>query len=293
MSVSCPFCLNHQSNLSESRPRIIKYGTFRRSEDLTLQQRYRCLGCLKSFSTATLHPCYRQRRRSLNSQVFHLYVSGCSQRRIAKLLGCNPKTMVRKFLFLSEWAKFYFEQHRSLFQPSQEVEFDDLETFEHSKMKPLSVAMVVESKTRRILGFNVARMPAKGLLAARARKKYGKRGDERAFKRNNLFEGLKAHIDPSAKIKSDENPHYSRPIRKHFQACTHVIFKGRRGCVVGQGELKAGGYDPLFTLNHTFAMFRANMNRLFRRTWNTTKKPERLEKHIWLYCLYHNLILLQ
>jgi hypothetical protein len=200
--------------------------------------------------------------------------------------------MARKFLFLSKWAEVYFKKHRESFLPSSEVEFDDLETFEHSKMKPLSVAMFVESKTRRILGFNVAKMPAKGLLVRRALKKYGHRKDERADKRKDLFKDISEFIDPQATIKSDENPHYLKDVRKYFRKCHHKAYKGRRGCVVGQGELKAGGFDPLFSLNHTFAMFRANLNRLFRRTWNTTKKPERLEKHLWLYCLYHNLYLI-
>lgn len=292
MNKTCPFCIRTSPSGSGLGSRVIKHGTFRRFEDLTLQQRYRCLTCKKSFSSATLHPCYRQRRRQLNSQVFHLYVSGCSQRRIAKLVGCNPKTMVRKFLFLSTWAEVYFKKHRDSFLPSEEVEFDDLETFEHSKMKPLSVAMVIESKTRRILGFNVARMPAKGLLVKRALKKYGYRKDERAKKREELFKDVSLSIAANATIKSDENPHYPKQIKKHFRSCQHKAYKGRRGCVVGQGELKSGGFDPLFTLNHTFAMFRANLNRLFRRTWNTTKKPDRLEKHLWLYCLYHNLYLL-
>ena len=80
--------------------------------------------------------------------------------------------------------------------------------------------------------------------------------------------------------------------REFFPEATHWTTRGRRGCVVGQGELKAGGFDPLFSLNHSFAMLRANINRLFRRTWNTTKKPERLALHIALYVLYHNWVLI-
>ena len=63
--------------------------------------------------------------------------------------------------------------------------------------------------------------------------------------------------------------------------------------MVGQGELKKIGKDPLFSLNHTAAMLRANINRLFRRTWRTTKKPERLADHIALYVWYHNSELIQ
>ena len=50
-------------------------------------------------------------------------------------------------------------------------------------------------------------------------------------------------------------------------------------------------FDPLFSLNHTFAMLRANVNRLFRKTWCTTKKPQRLADHLALYALYHNEVL--
>ncbi len=35
-------------------------------------------------------------------------------------------------------------------------------------------------------------------------------------------------------------------------------------------------------------MLRANLNRLFRKTWNTTKKLERLNYHLAIYSWYHN-----
>ncbi|MEN0059917.1 MAG: hypothetical protein AAGB31_13845 [Bdellovibrio sp.] len=205
----------------------------------------------------------------------------------------NRKTIIRKFLFLGRYSYLCFLQDRLNYPRSGEVEFDDLETFEHSKLKPLSVVSVVESGSRRILGFRVARMAAKGLLVERSLKKYGPRKDERRLRRRMLFHELQDFIHPQAIIKSDENPHYVSDVRRFFPKAIHKAFKGRRGCVVGQGELKAGGFDPLFSLNHTYAMFRANINRLFRRTWNTTKKPEHLALHIAMYALYHNLYLIK
>jgi hypothetical protein len=35
-------------------------------------------------------------------------------------------------------------------------------------------------------------------------------------------------------------------------------------------------------------MIRANVNRMFRRTWCTTKRRDRLEAHLVLYADYHN-----
>ena len=171
------------------------------------------------------------------------------------------------------------------------MQFDDIETFEHSKMKPISITLAVESGSRKILGFEVSSMPCKGHLAKRAREKYGKRSDDRRKARSNLFTKIKELIAEGAVIKSDMNPHYPPDVRQHFPNSVHVVTKGRRGCVTGQGELKACGFDPLFSFNHTAAMYRANVNRLFRRTWNTTKKMERLEFHIALYALFHNVYL--
>jgi hypothetical protein len=69
--------------------------------------------------------------------------------------------------------------------------------------------------------------------------------------------------------------------------------KGQRGCRTGQGELKATIYDPLFALNHTAAMIRARVSRLIRKTWNTSKREDRLLAHLRLYAHYHNQVVLQ
>lgn len=224
--------------------------------------------------------------------LFHFLSSGGTLRRAAKLLKADRKTIARKLTFLGTCAEKVLIEYRKALKVEC-FEFDDLETFEHSKLKPLSVTIAVESKTRRVLGFRVSEMPAKGLLVKRSLKKYGPRKDERSQKRKELFQELQSCVVPYCHIKSDENPHYPKDVRKFFPKAFYETFKGRRGCVVGQGELKAGGFDPLFSLNHTYAMFRANMSRLFRRTWNTTKCRRRLKDHLNIYALYHNVFILR
>jgi hypothetical protein len=82
---------------------------------------------------------------------------------------------------------------------------------------------------------------------------------------------------------------YPIMIKKHLpDDIVHVQTISRRASVAGQGEMKMGGYDPLFALNHTAAMLRANINRLIRRTWCTTKRPDRLKCHIAMYVYWHN-----
>jgi len=220
--------------------------------------------------------------------VRRLLCSGVSQRRIAKILGINRITVVRKLLFLSAQAKIQNHQANLERPKAVVIEFDDMETSEHTKCKPLSITLAVEYSSRHILGAEVSIMPAKGLLANISRKKYGPRRDERPLGRKRLFSHIKDFIDPQALIKSDENPHYPSDVKNHFPQASHQRFKGVRGCIVGQGELKKIKFDPLFSLNHTCAKLRADMNRLFRRTWCTTKRPDRLQAHIDLYIQFHN-----
>jgi len=91
-----------------------------------------------------------------------------------------------------------------------------------------------------------------------------------------VLERLRGVVESNGFFGSDENPNYPRILAKVFPDCTHMRIKGGRGCITGQGELKKLRYDPLFSLNHTAAMFRANINRLFRRTWCTTKLAQSL-----------------
>lgn len=213
-------------------------------------------------------------------------------RRAAVLLSVSKNTVASKKAFLAKQARMELRQLLNQTYPIgslvAEVQFDDMESFHHSKLKPLSIPLAVENHSRLILGFGVSVMPAKGLLAAKSRRKYGKRADERSFVWHKVFGGLRRYVAKDATFHSDCNPLYPSALRRYFPQVKYKRSMSRRACVVGQGELKSGGFDPLFSLNHTAAMLRANINRLFRKTWCTTKKITALYDHISLYALRHN-----
>lgn len=284
MSLACGYCLARAA----PHAKIVRHGHFYRRSDRKLIRRYRCTRCLRSFSKATSDRRVHQKKRHVNILLNELLCSGVSQRRCARILKVSRTTVVRKFLFLAREAHSRWRSSNNLAPKAKIAEFDDMETFEHTKCKPLSITLAVEHASRRILALEVSRMPAKGPLASLARKKYGPRPDERAPARRRLLERLGELSAEDVILKSDESPHYPHDVRKAFPRSLHKRYKGKRGCIVGQGELKKTGFDPLFSLNHTAAMLRADINRLIRRTWCTTKKPERLLAHLTLYANYHN-----
>jgi transposase-like protein len=279
---------------------VVRYGSFRRADGSKLIPRYRCTSCRRTFSSATFSLKFKQKKRTLNHWVDLLLNSDVSQRRIALLLKLNLKTVERKFLFLSVQAKrerlAELERLVAEQDPSsliKALQFDEMESSERSKCLPLSIPLAVLPGSRKILSFRVCEMPANGPLAQISRQKYGPRRDLRAQAASSLFQEIAPLLHPEVEILTDQNPKYPHWLKPHFPKMKHVAVKGRRGCVVGQGELKKIGFDPLFSLNHTCAMLRANINRLGRRTWCTTKRADRLEAHIELYIRFHNQTLIR
>ena len=251
-------------------------------------QRFQCAGCQKSFSSQTSAFDFGQRKSYINQSLYRHLVAGVSQRKCSELLGINKKTVARKIICLGAIARACMTADRGIPKPETVVVFDEMETFEHTKCKPLSIALAVEQNSRRIIGCYVSQMPAKGPLAEMSRRKYGFRPDHRSKALRQLLGNVAKTYPLLTVVKSDECPRYPKQVTKILSHATHVTYKGRRGCVVGQGELKRGGFDPLFSLNHTCAMLRDNIKRLSRRTWCTTKIPERLQDLVDMYSVHHN-----
>lgn len=268
------------------------HGFYFRTSDSKWISRWRCSACRRTFSTSTNNPCFGQHKRRVNYPLKLLLCSGVSQRRSAIILGLHRKTVARKLKFLAIRARLeqqIFLQQRVF----KQIQFDDLETFEHTKYLPLSVCLAVEHRSRLILGYAVSQMPAKGLLAEKSRRKYGRRKDLRQRGWDSLFSTLKQNTHANAHFESDQNPAYTFYVKKYFPKASHSTVQGARGSLGGQGELKKIKFDPLFSLNHTCAMLRANINRLFRRTWCTTKKASCLDDHLAIYINFHNQVLIK
>ncbi len=283
MKKNCP-------NPNCQNPKIVKDGSYFRRCDSRKIIRYRCLNCGKRLSAATFKlECYQKKRR-VNYSLMKLLCSNVSMRRSAKLLNIDRKTVARKLIYLGEKSR---QKNQNFLKvkiktPVANMIFDDLITKENSKLKPLTVSIAVDEDKRHILGAKVAQIPSFGKLAVIALKTYGTRPCHHQKGLNTLMENIENYVAPDAVIKSDMHKKYPRTVKRYFPHATHLQFESERAHVAGQGELKKAKHDPLFMINHTCAMLRANINRLIRKTWCTTKDPSRLQDHIDIFIFYFN-----
>ncbi len=290
MNTGCPNqeCKMYLQNVFQK-----KDGHYFRADDSRFVQRYKCKICGKKYSSSTHKFEYRQKKRRFNQRIKEDYAGGKSMNRLSLNLGLHPKTIQRKIEYLAKKARYSERERHKILKEGKaiQVQFDDLITCVHTKLKPVSVSVVIDPKERLILGAVVSEIPAFGKIAEISRRKYGRRKNKHTKNLDLLLENLRPVIAPNAEFKTDEHKRYPELIKKHYPKSTHLKFKGERAAVAGFGELKSKRFDPLFAINQILAMFRANINRLFRRSWNTTKKENHLQDHIDIFINYFNEVL--
>lgn len=275
----CPHC--QSSKITKKNFYFIKHSRSR-------VRRYFCQNCLKSFSSRTLSSTYRQKKPFLNQLIYENLSSGNTQRRTARLLRCSKNTVARKLIWLAQFISKVSLSNQDFLH----VQIDELESIEHTKLKPLTIPLCV-SHNYKILGFTVGKIKTKGHLAEIALKKYGHREDQRRLALIELFENLKkqAKISPLT-ITTDAHPLYPRLVRKYFPSSEHVVIysrdhlKKKRELIYTAERKKV--FDPMFALNQRCAMLRSDIRRLTRRSWCTTKKIENLKYHLDIYQSYNN-----
>jgi hypothetical protein len=209
-------------------------------------------------------------------------------RQIAREFSINRKTVQRRFLWIAEQARKNQQNRLNSLSGIDFIQIDEMETHEHTKCKPISIAVAVAPGSRLILGAITSEMPAKGPLAEISRKKYGQRRDDRRQAFQNLLRAIKPVLSEDVWVFSDKKTTYPKWIREVLPCSRHLRAKGRRGCVVGYGEMKKAGFDPLFWLNHTAAMIRDALARMLRRTWCNTKLLFYLQQALDIQLDYHN-----
>ena len=297
MSVQPKFC-PHPDCPAHSQPPFLwrRKGFYRRRCDGRSVPRFQCLVCRRSFSAQSFRLDYRLQRPALTVAAFRLLVAKVTLRQAARTLGCNRKTVEHRLRLLGAHCREFQQQLlrraaargglRGLFQ------LDELETFEHDRLlAPVTVPVLIESKSFFALHATTAPLPARGNLTARDRKRKAARearegvrksGSAEAVQR--CWERLSALAAPGemVEVATDCKSQYRRQLAATFG--TRLLhYRAHSSEPRVRGSL-------LFPINLTLAMLRDGVSRLVRRNWGASKKRERLELHQWIWIGYRNYV---
>ncbi len=286
-----PRCQHHKTPADDF---YINRGSYVTKHDRQRVPRYQCKKCKMTFGSRRFSPIARQHKPAANTPLGHLLSSGVTLRRCAKVLGVTRVTVARKFAWLAERARV---KHAAALATdklkSAYVQFDEMETFLGNKLKPLSIALAVRAKTGQIIAAKVASMNCHGPLAGKARDFYGKRPDTRHKARTDVLKIVGAIAKESITIATDGLRLYGPLIKGVLPKARHEVHIGGRNKKKQQQQQAPQGkgkqpFDPLFRLNHTCAKIRADLSRMARRTWATTKRTWALQDHLDIYIAYTN-----
>ena len=132
-------------------PRWHRHGSFRRTSDSPMIQRFKCYSCGKTVSNATFDDACWQKKRQLNHACMMMLSSLVSMRRIARVLNINPKTVARKLTFLGQTLQKKMATQD--FSHVSHIQFDELQTIEHTNSSRCRWPWPFQPKIDASLGF--------------------------------------------------------------------------------------------------------------------------------------------
>ena len=263
----CPKCGSSDYN---------KKGWLKNKKENKPIRQYQCKVCNSRFSVNSIKTTKLQKKPELNKKIMVLYCEGNTLRGMARILKVDYKTVVRKFRFMAEQARLRHIQAMNEKEiVTRYIQFDEMETFEHSKEKPLGIELSIRPKTGQILSAKVCRIPIKALTLTPTKKQaYKLKTDRKKVFMEMMYETAKALNENYSVLSCDGNP--------------QSIQLAKIMCPKSLIETHVNDYAGMWRLNHTCAKLRHHISRLKRKTWATTKDRKFLQMHLDLFIAYQN-----
>lgn len=263
-TIKCPHCESQNNK---------KKGFMKTKRGKT--QVYQCKDCNKKFTKRTGTINYRKRKQHLRDEITRKYCERMSLRGIARTSNASYPTIVKYFRENSELARQANKKRIATKDlVTSYVEFDQLETYEHTRKKPVGIQISIRHKTGEIISAKAGYIPVRALSVSKS---------------------------------------YSTEWNRQAQNSTHILKMlnetkkalNRKGSLVScdkdrkQGKVVKELYtDPFITIqpnskehkkiDRVFRRMRQDISRLSRRTLSTTKDIRQLQNHLDLYTDYNN-----
>lgn len=288
--------------------------------DRKFVQRYRCITCKKSFiNHERQEKCNKEKLYSTRKEIAELYCMGTSLRDLSKKLKISRTTTMRKLDLISseleekfrDYETFNFNSHYEInktMRPS--IVFDEMETYEHTKLKPLSITIAYDAINKKIIDIQVSTFFPKGRFISELARKPHLREKYQLAKRNredNRTETIKRVLENVKKYLGENNlkpifitdgkASYRSLLKEVFQdrAFEHDVISSKemmenfvKTSKYGVGHKKDNIYSKA-SFDALCASMRAKLSRLRRDSFIHTKKVANLQKTLFLFMDYWNI----
>jgi hypothetical protein len=288
----CPYrpCSQHL----EPSPRFFcHHGFYHPKCRPQLVPRFRCRFCLRTFSRQTFRMDFRDHRPDLNSKLFQSLASGLGLRQSSRNLRLSPRCTELKFRKIARHLRRLNLNLRGPLPGNSSFQLDEFETYEGRRnTRPLSVPMLIETKSRFLVWAESATIRPRGkMTAARNRAmledelRFGRRRDQsrwklrRAFRRGaDLARSLSRIL-----LETDKKASY-------LNLAIAAFGRARLVHRSTSSKLARTIANPLFPINHTEAMARDLTGRLRRESWLVSKKRRYLDLGLQVFISYRNYV---
>ena len=265
-----------------------RHGSYRPRCRQEAVPRFRCKACRLTFSRQTFRIDYRDRRPECNVPLLRHLVSGGGLRQGGRLFGLSAQGVQRKFRKLARQVRLLNRNLLRRLPAGRTFVFDELETYEQSSIRPVTVPVLVDKQDKLVVAVGVApirRVARRGSRRHRWLQRYeqehgrqpdlGHRSVRRVLARlRHLLDGRRATL------VTDQKASYAALCQQHVAG--EIVHE-----VVSSRALRTA-YNPLFAVNLTEAMLRDNSGRLRRRTWLVSQRRSCLLLQLHLFQAYRN-----
>ena len=265
--------------------------------------RFLCKTCGRTFSRQTFRADYHDKKPYLNRRVIELITAGVGLRKSARTLDIGRTNFVLKWrklarhtrrLDLNLKSRAARADRQSPDPSSYKLQFDEFETYETRRnTRPLSMATMIERRTRFIVGAMAAPIRPKGTMtkqriAAIAAEvaRFGRRKDRSRVACRSVFRSA-AKLRPGAtivRLETDEKLTYPEYFAEAFPGRARLHD-------TTSGKAPRGAGTPLFAINLTEAILRDHAGRVRRDSWLTSKLRKYLNLHLTMYSAWRNWVL--
>jgi len=288
----CPYraCSQHRAPTNNF---YVRFGSYHPKCRPHPVPRFKCRHCLRTFSRQTFRADYRDQKPHLNAPLFSMIASGVGIRQCSRVLKLSAQCTEHKLRKIGRHLRRANLNLQGQLPLDAKLHFDELESYEGERStRPLSIPMLIESRTRFIIWAESATIRPRGKMSPKrlqkiqnADLKYGKRKDiSRRSIRRSLARG--AHLTQASELvtlRTDEKSSYPGLAKEAFG-------KGRLVHRKTNSRLIRTTWNPLFAINSEEAIMRDLMGRLRRESWLVSKKRRYLDLALHVHIAFRNLV---